>query len=364
MRVALVHYWLVTMRGGEKVLDALCELYPQAEIFTHVYVPGAVSERIRSHRVQTTFIGRLPRAEHWYKRYLPLMPLALSLLDLSGFDLVVSSESGPAKGVRVPPGAVHVCYCHTPMRYIWNMYEDYRRSADPLSRLAMPLLAPALRRWDRRTAQRVDCVVANSANVAARVRECWGREAQVIPPPVDTAGFDPTRPAEDFYLSVGALTAYKRIDLAVEAFTRLGRKLVVVGSGECSARLKAMAGPTVSFLGHLPDAAVRDLYARCRAFVFPGEEDFGIAPVEAMAAGKPVVAYGAGGALETVLDGKTGVFFREQTPEALAEAVTRFETLTFDPASISAHARGFDRSLFLDRMRRAIESCRAAKERA
>lgn len=357
MRVALVHYWLVTMRGGEKVLDALCELYPQAEIFTHVYVPEAVSERIRGHRVHTTFIDRLPRASRWYTRYLPLMPLALARLDLTGFDLVVSSESGPAKGVRVPPGATHVCYCHTPMRYVWNMYEDYRRTSGPITRLAMSVLTPHLRRWDRRTAQDVDCVIANSANVAARVKAYWGREAEVIPPPVDTAGFDPARPAEDFYLSVGALTAYKRIDLAVAAFNRLGRRLVVAGSGECAEALKAMAGPNITFTEQLPDAAVRDLCARCRAFVFPGEEDFGIAPVEAMAAGRPVIAYGAGGALETVVEGRTGIFFAEQTPEALMTAVTRLDALHFDPTAIAAHARSFDRSLFLTRMRRAIENC-------
>ena len=238
MKVALVHYWLVTMRGGEKVLEALGELFPQADIFAHVYEPDAISDSLRSHRVTTTFIAKLPLAKRLYKNYLPLMPLALEQLDLRDYDLVISSESGPSKGVITAPGAVHVCYCHTPMRYLWDMYEIYWTEANLLQRMAMPVVTHFLRQWDVSSAGRVDHFIANSRTVQSRIKRIYRREAEVIYPPVDVESFDLSHQQADFYLVVGQLTAYKRVDLAVRAFNQMGRRLVVIGGGEQLARLR------------------------------------------------------------------------------------------------------------------------------
>jgi len=352
MKVAIIHYWLVGMRGGEKVLEALCSMFPQADIFTHVYVPDAMSTIIRQHRVSTTFIGSLPRASRLYKRYLPLMPLALEQLDLRGYDLIVSSESGPAKGVITPPSALHLCYCHSPMRYIWNMYHEYRKQAGWLSRLGIPLLAHYLRMWDAVSALRVDRFVANSNAVAARIRRYYGREAEVVWPPVDTEAFKPVPDRErgDYMLMVGELVAYKRSELAVEAFNRMRGKLVVIGGGERLDLIRRIAGPTVTVLGPRPFEDLRHYYARCQALVFPGEEDFGIVPVEAMASGRPVIAYGSGGATETVIPKVTGLLFKEQTVEALVDAVEQCRRMDFDPQKIAAHARQFSRQRFITQM--------------
>ena len=357
MKVAIVHYWLVGMRGGEKVVEALCEMFPQADIFTHVYVPDAVSETIRRHRVTTSFIGRLPAAARLYKRYLPLMPLALEQLDLSDYDLVVSSESGPAKGVIPPPGTRHLCYCHSPMRYLWNMFHEYRRQSGLLTRWAMPPLAHYLRVWDTVSASRVDRYIANSQAVAARIRRYYGREAEVVWPPVDVDAFAPVAAEErgDYMLMVGELVGYKRPDLAVEAFNRMGRKLVVIGGGEMLDRIRRLAGPTVTVLGPAPFAELRHHYARCQALIFPGEEDFGIVPVEAMASGRPVIAYGRGGATETVVPGVSGMFFDERSVEALIAAVEAFRDGDFDPGAIVAHARKFSRDVFIAAMREQID---------
>jgi glycosyltransferase involved in cell wall biosynthesis len=331
MKVAIIHYWLVGMRGGEKVLEALCNMFPQADIFTHVYVPDAVSETIRQHRVSTTFISSLPRASRLYKRYLPLMPLALEQLDLRGYDLIVSSEAGPAKGIIPPPSALHLCYCHSPMRYIWNMFHDYR---------------------DAGSVVRVDRFVANSDTVAARIRRYYGRAAEVVWPPVDTEAFKPVpdRERSDYMLMVGELVAYKRPELAVEAFNQMRAKLVVIGGGEMLDLIRRRAGPTVTVLGPRPFEDLRHYYARCQALIFPGEEDFGIVPVEAMASGRPVIAYGSGGATETVIPKVTGLLFKEQTVEALVDAVEQFRAIDFDPQKIAAHARQFSRQRFVTQM--------------
>lgn len=357
LKVAIVHYWLVGMRGGEKVVEALCEMFPQADIFTHVYVPGAVSETIRSHTVKTSFINRLPAPARLYKRYLPLMPLALEQLDLRGYDLVLSSESGPAKGVIPPPSARHLCYCHSPMRYLWNMFHEYREQSGRLTRLMMPPLAHYLRQWDTVSASRVDRYVANSRVVAARIRRYYGRDAEVVWPPVEVGAFEPVEPSErgDYMLMVGELVAYKRPDLAVEAFNRMGRKLVVIGGGEMLGRIRALAGPMVTVLGPQPFAELHRHYARCRALIFPGEEDFGIVPVEAMASGRPVIAYGRGGATETVAPAVSGILFDEQSVDALIDAVEGFRDAEFDPARIVAHAAQFSREIFVANMRRQID---------
>ena len=362
LKVAIVHYWLVGMRGGEKVVEALCEMFPQADLFTHVYVPEAISTTINRHRVRTSFISSLPRAAARYQRYLPLMPMALEQLDLRGYDLILSSESGPAKGIIPPAGALHLCYCHSPMRYIWNMFHDYRERSGPLTRLLMPPLSHYLRTWDAISATRVQGFAANSRTVARRLHTYYRRDATVIHPPVDTQAFAPVPAAEwgDFYLMAGELVAYKRSDLAVEAFNRMGKPLVVAGGGEMLARLKAQAGPTVSVLGPQSFAALRSLYGRCRALVFPGEEDFGIVPVEAMASGRPVIAFRRGGVTETVVDGRTGLFFDQQTPDAIIEAVIRCERTDFDPDEIVMHARRFGADVFKADMGRFIAESLAA----
>ncbi|TMJ53584.1 MAG: glycosyltransferase family 4 protein [Alphaproteobacteria bacterium] len=352
MKVAIVHYWLVGMRGGEKVIEALCEMYPQADIFTHVYDPEMISDRIRRHRIIPTYINALPRATRMYKSYLPLMPLALEQLDLRGYDLVISSESGPAKGVIPPPDALHVCYCHTPMRYIWNMYHEYRAGAGRMTRLAMPPLAHYLRMWDVASAARVDSFVANSATVAKRIERYYGRDSVVIHPPVDTDAFSIAAPSNlgEYYLMAGELVSYKRPDLAVRAFNEMKLKLVVIGGGEMIDEIRRIAGPTVTVMGAQPFDVLKEHYAQCRALIFPGEEDFGMVPVEAMASGRPVVAFARGGATETVAKGVSGVFFADQTVEAITAAVKSLAEVEFDSEKIAAHAKQFGREQFFQKM--------------
>ena len=352
MRVAIIHYWLVGMRGGEKVLEALCRMFPQAEIFTHVYVPGNVSDTIRRHKVHTTSISRLPMAQFLYQKYLPLMPRALEEIDLTGFDLVISSEAGPAKGVIPPPEAVHLCYCHSPMRYIWDQYHVYRQSAGMLTRQMMPRMASSLRMWDVASAARVDAFAANSNHVANRITKYWRREADVVHPPVAVADFQPVA-AEDrgkFYLWAGELAPYKRPDIAVEAFTKLDLPLMVIGGpGKAERALAKTAGRNVRFLGHVTFDKLRRYLACCKALIFPGEEDFGILPVEAMAAGRPVIAYGRGGALDTVIDRETGLLFQDQSVEGLMHAVQQFEAEGLehlDPEVMVSHASRFDEAAF------------------
>ena len=352
MKVAIVHYWLVGMRGGEKVVESLCRMYPDADIFTHVYVPEAMSDEINRHRVVTSFIGKLPRSTKLYQKYLPLMPLALEQMDLRGYDLIISSESGPAKGVIPPPGSMHVCYCHSPMRYIWNMFHDYRDRAGLLTRTAMPALAHYIRNWDAVSANRVDHFIANSETVAQRLHRYYRRASTVIHPPVDVEAFEvlPEDEIGDYSLMVGELVGYKRADLAVEAFNRTGRRLVVIGGGELLGQLRRIAKPNVEILGPQPFSVLRHHYSRCRSLIFPGEEDFGIVPVEAMASGRPVVAFRRGGATETVVDGLSGVFFDEQSVDAIIAAEERARSINWHPAEIAQYARNFSASVFETQM--------------
>ena len=357
MKVAIVHYWLVGMRGGEKVIEALCRMYPEADLFTHVYVPEAVSDEIRLHKVTTSFINRLPRASNFYQKYLPLMPLALEQLDLRGYDLIISSESGPAKGIIPPPGSMHICYCHSPMRYIWNMFHEYRNRSGVFTRFFMPFLAHYVRNWDSISADRVDHFIANSETVAQRLHRYYRRASTVINPPVDVDAFEvvPPEQVEDYCLMAGELVGYKRPDLAVEAFNRSGRRLVVIGGGEMLAALRRMAKPNVTVLGPQPFAELRRHYSRCHALIFPGEEDFGMVPVEAMASGRPVIAFRRGGATETVVDGFTGLFFDEQSVEAIIDAEERARAIVWQPTEIANHARMFSSSVFEGKMRAHID---------
>jgi glycosyltransferase involved in cell wall biosynthesis len=342
-RVAIIHYWLVGMRGGERVLERLLHLFPEAEIFTHVYVPSAVSAVIRSRKVTTSFIQKLPGAARHYQKYLPLMPMALEQFDLRGFDLVISSEAGPAKGVIAAPDAMHLCYCHSPMRYLWDHYHDYAASSGRAARMVMPWAFHRMRQWDVSSAARVDRFVANSSFIKRRIQRVWGRSSTVVHPPVDVALFQPTRDIGDHYLWVGRMTPYKRADITVDAFNRLGLPLLMVGAGEQEAQLRRRAGPNIKIVSGLSFEALRTAYAQCRALVFTAEEDFGIVPVEAMAAGRPVLAYAGGGTRDSVVPGSTGMLFSPQSVEGLIDGVGAMEAWLpdFDPAAAVARARLF-----------------------
>jgi glycosyltransferase involved in cell wall biosynthesis len=363
VKVALVHYWLVGMRGGEKVLEALCELYPQADIFTLVCDEKAISDTLRRHRITTSFLQSIGGVRH-YKKMLPLMPFALESFDLTGYDLVISNEAGPAKGIIPGPDATHICYCNSPMRYIWDLYPQYRASAGPVARALMSLTAPSLRQWDVSTSHRVDHFIANSAYVARRIERYYRRTAHVVHPPVNLPRFAAVAEAGDYYLCAGQITPYKKIEIAVEACTRMGRRLIVIGAG-ADAALRGMAGPSVQFLGAVDDATMAHHFARCKALLFPGVEDFGIVPLEVMASGRPVIAFAKGGALETVVDGSTGLFFEEQSADALIRTIERFEATQegFCPEAMQAHARTFDTAVFRTRIAQLIESLLAGQRR-
>lgn len=364
MRVAIVHYWFVGRRGGERVIEALCELFPQADLFTLVADRGTLSPELKKHKLTTSFLQDLPGARRVHRYLLPLYPLAVEQFDLRGYDLVISSESGPAKGVLTSPDTCHVCYCLTPMRYLWNFYHDYKEGSNlgMLGKAAFGLSAHYARLWDLASAARVDHFAAISNAVAARVRKYYRRPAEVIYPPVDVASRQIVGSADDYYLVVGQLVNYKRVDLAIQACNQLQRSLRIVGVGEEYKRLKRLAGDTIEFLGHLTDEEVQEQYARCRALLFPGEEDFGLVPVEVQACGRPVIAFGKGGARETVIgagpdptdysDGMTGVLFSQQSVESMAEAILRFEALEarFSPTRIRAHAEQFDKAHFKRKM--------------
>ncbi len=357
MQVALIHYWLVNMRGGEKVLQALSGMYPDAPIFTHAVDRTSLSSELASRNIQTTFIQKLPQASRRYQQYLALMPLALEQLDFRGYDLVISSESGPAKGIVVGPGTTHICYCHSPMRYVWDMYHDYLSKSSFLVRLLMRPICHYLRIWDATSSIRVDQYVANSRYVSERIRKFYGRTSEVIAPPVQVGEFTPLANKSDYYLFFGELVGYKRADLAIEAFRNTDKKLIIAGKGEQLEALKKTAPPNVTFTGSLPFLEVKRLLANAKALVFPGVEDFGIIPVEAMACGTPVIAYGKGGVLDSVIPEKTGLFFDTQSPASLAEAILKFENRApFDPADLRTQAELFSPELFKTRMSNLINS--------
>ena len=364
MKVAIIHYWLVNMRGGEKVIKSLLEIFEDADIFTHVYNPKAVSSLIKDRRVITSRINRLPFAKKLYQLYMPLMPNALNDFNLQSYDLVISSESGPAKGVIPNPDAYHLCYCHSPMRYLWDMYHEYFRGANPLVRVFMKRLIPKLRIWDAVSSNQVDFFIANSRYVAQRIMRCYNREAALVFPPVDIDKFlsvERERHPGDFYLFFGQLTGYKRADLAIEACVASGKRLVVAGAGKKSKKWhKHEKTGLVTFMGRVSDEETLKLYSSARALLFPGIEDFGIIPVEAQASGCPVIAYRSGGALDTVIEGVTGIFFDEQTPASLMEAMDRFESMKAEGAynnreAFSSHVRQFSQEVFKEKVQKIID---------
>lgn len=335
MKTALLHYWLTSLRGGEKVLAALSELCPDADIFTHAFGRG-LRGIDWGNGVQESFIASLPFARKFPQAYLPLMPLASRNLDLSKYELIISSESGPIKGITKRRDQRHICYCHTPMRYVWDMYEDYYRDANVLGKIAMKMFTPYMRKEDLKSAESVDSFVANSCFVSNRIRRIYGRDSVVVNPPVDVDFFKGDYEKKDYYLYSGAKVKYKRLDLAEAACKRMGKKLVVVGGGKTSA------------------ADLRKAYGEAKALLFPGLEDFGIVPVEAQAAGTPVIAFGEGGALETIKEGVSGLFFKEQTVESLCAAIEEFEGRSWDKMKCRENAEQFRKERFLEKMREVI----------
>lgn len=358
VRIAIVHHWLVMRRGGERVFEALAELFPNADLFTLVFDRRKMQALLPKREIRTSFLQYLPNAARWYPYYLPLYPAATERLDLSGYQLVITSDAATLKGIRTDPGAVHICYCYTPMRYVWSGYDTYYHSTGRLTRLLYPAIASWLRRWDYRAAQRVTYFVAVSHNVAERIRRYYHRESTVIHPPVDTHGFVPAQYLDEsngYFLAVSQLVPYKRVDLAVEAFNRIGKPLIVIGAGTEHQHLQSRACSNIRFLGFQPDEVVRKAMQACRALVFPGEEDFGIVIAEAQACGRPVIAFGQGGAREIVRDGITGILFRDQTVDSLCEAVGQCENKQFDPAIIRASSLRFSRERFLREFAHFVE---------
>ena len=350
------------MRGGEKVLLSLARLFPDAPIFTLLHVRGSVAPELEARDIRTSFVQRLPGVERRYRHYLPLFPTAAERFDLRGFDLVLSSSHCVAKGVRPAPGALHLCYCHTPMRYVWDRYDDYFGPGrlGLLERLVVPRVAARLRAWDASSAERVDRFVANSAYVAGRIRRYYDRDAEVIAPPVDTAFFTPgADEAGSYDLIVSALAPYKRLELALEAYRGTGWPLRIVGTGPEAARLRGLAPPEATFLGHVDDETLRALYRGCRAVVMPGVEDFGIVPLEAMACGRPAVVFGEGGGPESVDVGLTGLVFEEPTAASLRNSLATLVSARFDRLASRARAEAQSREAFESRMRAFVKRAQA-----
>ena len=359
MKVALVHDYLNQMGGAERVVLAFHELFPDAPLYTSIYDPRRVDPAFQKMDIRTSFMQKMPLVKKHHQPFLPFYPFAMERLDLRGYDLVLSSSSAFGKGVITKPETMHICYCHTPMRWCWN-YDEYveREQLGKLSRSILPYLITWMRIWDQTSAMRVDHFIANSPVVAQRIAKYYRRDAVVIPPPVEASRFifDPTLQSEDYFLIVSRFMPYKRIDLAISACNKLQLPLVIIGTGRDEARLKEMAGPTIRFLGGLSDAEVLRYYAHCRALLLPGEEDFGITPLEAQASGRPVIAYGAGGALASIIDGVTGAFFHEQTVESMAEVLSSFDERLYDPQIIRNHALEFDKPRFHRRILQFIEA--------
>jgi len=359
LKIALVHDWLTNWGGGERVFWSLHELYPKADIFATVYNEEAMPE-FKELDVHTSFLQNIPLAKTKHQLFPVLRTYAVESYDFSNYDIVISDSSAESKGIITKPGTLHISYIHTPTRYYWSEYDKYLVDPgfgwlNPAIKLVMPYFVNKMKKWDYAAAQRPDVLCSNSDNVKARIKKYYDREATTIHPPVDAKRFKLQEKKEDFYLVVGRQVPYKRVDLAVQACTTMGVKLVVIGEGSESENLKKMAGPTVEFKGRLNDKETAEYYSRAKAFLFTAEEDFGITPLEAMACGTPVIAYGKGGATETVKDGTTGFFFDRQTPESLMNAIQKFEKTKLDPKKIRSHALTFDDMVFKKNFRTLVE---------
>ncbi len=370
MRVAIIHDWLTGMRGGEKCLEIFCELFPDADIYTLFYIKGKLSEKIESMNIKSSFLQKFPFIENFYRYYLPLFPTAIEQFDLRDYNLIISSSHCVAKGVIPPKYALHICYCYTPMRYIWDMYYTYFPSnLNPLSRILIPIFSNYLRIWDIISANRVNKFIGISKNVAERIKRIYNRKAEVIYPPVDCSFFKPGNNSSDYYLIVSALSPYKRLDIAIEAFNRLEYPLKIIGEGPEKKRLKFIAKSNIEFLGWVDDYELLNYYRGCKGLIFPGEEDFGIVLLEAQAVGKPVIAYGKGGALENVrgiyppyismkdYSSYSGIFFNEDTSDSLIKAIEYFESISecFNKEDIRNNALRFDKTIFKNRIKEFIE---------
>jgi len=365
MKVAFVHDWLNGMRGGEVVLETMLKEFPDAPVYTLFYDKGSVSQEIERHPIFTSFLQNFPMRKKFYRYMLPLFPYAIEGFRIRGYDLIISSSHCVAKGIIPEPDTLHISYIHSPMRYVWDLFGDYFKDYGSIKKSVINFFAKKLREWDCVSSSRVDLFLANSTYVSQRIKKFYGRESIIIHPPVMTDKFEVQKDSEDFYLIVSAMAPYKRIDLAIEAFSIMGKKLVIAGSGQDEKKIKklCLGKENISYLGWVSFEKVKFLFQRCKAFILPGIEDFGIAPVEAMACGKPVIAYGKGGALDTVIplgskcEKPTGVFFMEQTPQSLIEAVETFEKniKEFDPVAIRKHSEKFSERIFLEKFRSLIE---------
>jgi glycosyltransferase involved in cell wall biosynthesis len=372
MRVAIVHHWFISLAGGERVADSIASIFPTADVFTLFLDKHKVPPGLQDRKITTSFLDKNPFARKAHRHFLPFYPLAVEMLNLSGYDLVISSDSGPMKGVLTDPDSTHICYCHSPMRYLWDGHSAYLRGMSPLLKPIFGLTSHYVRNWDYSAAQRVDHFVANSNYVAGRIRKYYRRESTIIHPPINTSQSFLAEKHEDYYLAVGRLVPYKRTDLLIDACAKLERKLLIAGDGPEMKRLQKKGAKNIEFLGEVEDSQLQKLYAQCRALLFAADEDFGMVPLEAQSYGRPVIAYGKGGSLETVVGtftpsgekrtererALTGVFFREQTANSLASAILSFESCEamFVPKRIQAHARRFDTSIFIDQMRRYISA--------
>lgn len=364
MKVAIVHDWLVNYGGAERVVEALLSIYPDADIFTLVYDEKKIGKIFKKEKVHTSFVQKIPMSTKLYTKMLTFMPKAFESFDFSGYDLVICSSSSCAKGVITPPNVPQIAYIHSPMRYAWDQFFDYKRRSGRLTRFFMDRWIPNIRLWDYVSSQRIDKIIANSSYISRRIHKYWNRDSQVIFPPVDTGRLSPNgKPSEDFYVVFSRFVPYKRIDLAITACGELGKELVVIGGGSQESELKALAAQyknaKITFTGRISDEQVQDYLQRCKALIFCAEEDFGIIPVEAQACGRPVIAFGKGGALETVVDGKTGIFFKEQSTESVKNAILDFEsklsTNSFDSETILKHAEKFSKERFCMQIKDCID---------
>ncbi|MCS7249833.1 MAG: glycosyltransferase [candidate division WOR-3 bacterium] len=364
MKVAIVHDWLTGMRGGEKVLEVFCEIFPDAVLYTLVYNKEKISPIINQMKIKTSILQKFPNIEKNYRYYLPIMPTLIEHFNLKDFDLILSSSHCVAKGVKKFKNQIHICFCHTPMRYVWDMFDEYFKKARLITKIGAKIFRPYLKRWDKKSSQNVDFFIANSKNIARKIKKYYGKEAKVIHSPVDTNFYQFLNlKREDFFLIVSALVPYKKLDLAIEAFNELNLPLKIIGTGPEEKKLKKFAKNNIEFLGWQPDEKLLEYYNKCKALIFPQEEDFGIVPLEAQACGTPVIAYKKGGALETIIEKETGIFFYPQTKEALIKAVKNFDNFSFSPQKCRENALKFSRERFYQEIKNFINQCLSLSSR-